>query len=563
MLSSKAGVLVLTLALVIAAAAPLTALAAGNSAETAVEPVQDPRINMLTYPVFGCPVIQAGAERFSLVFDTTNWGALEPSSPTAWHVSMVTSNDPVPLLVDLEVVSWSSVGDGIYQVEVEIPPEAPVDLFDLQVTCDTEGGSLVDSQPHAVKVIESFDDDLTFINLTDTQTGDILSVFNNLAESTPNWWPFAAPSDYWKHLRKAVDQINLIHPDFVIMSGDIVYGQLYFGEYPLEYPITHDILQGLDVPVFMCPGNHDGYVQAECDGEMYFQRYFAPLRYSFDYGPVHFAAANTYDWPDMDRAGYCLIVSTWGGQIGAEQLAWLDGDLEENAESDMRIVFCHHSPDDPSGWDESWWTIHDNAEYPYPQLYWRLIFGLIKDQSWVGDGREEMLQVLENRDVDMLLAGHVHYDRIAEDIFGPDTTDVVITTAGCFDLKAGSAYPGYRMIEIEDGEVTGTSYKDYYSIPIYVNGYPPADNLGEQTEPAILHSFANPNDGSSTTNILTVDNRLDMAVPVYVEFVMPAGTYQVSGGSLEQTSQRGGNVVVYVTSSVGPGGTLEVSINPQ
>jgi 3',5'-cyclic AMP phosphodiesterase CpdA len=554
------------LVLLVMVMAPLGALAvgeAGTAEATGVEPVQNPRINMLTHPVFGYPEVQARGEDFTLTFDTTNWGELGASTAVGWEAVLISSNDPVPLLIDLWVVDWDQVDEGIYEVTVTIPSDAAVDLYDLQVICKTDGecGNLVDSQPHAVKVVDGFDNDLTFINLTDTQTGDILSVFNNLPESTPNWWPFASPENYWKHLRKAVDQINLIHPDMVIMSGDIVYGQLYFGEYPLEYPITHDILQDLDVPVFIGPGNHDNYIQDKCDGEMYFQRYFAPLRYSFDFGPYHFTAADTYDWPAMDRAGYCLIVSTWGGQITEEQLQWLEDDLEAKQDSLMRIVYCHHSPNAPSDWGDAWWTIHNDAEYPYPQLYLRLFFGLLGDQKWVGEGRQEMLDVLEAQKVDLLLAGHVHYDYVKEDInaYG---TDEVVTTAGCFDLTAGEAYPGYRMIEISDGDVMRMSYKEDYSIPIYINGYPPAANLKQQTEPAVAYSFAKPNDGSSTTNTLSVNNGLDMEIPVYVEFVLPAGAYNVINGTVVQTSMRGGSVVLYVSSSVAAEGTLDISVSP-
>jgi len=563
---SKILIIAAALVLAVMLLAPLGALAAGEAeaaGTTEVEPVQNPRINMLTHPVLGCPVVQVDGGDFTLTFDTTNWGEYGATSAEGWEASLKTSNDPVPLIVDLDIVYWDQVSEGVYEVTVTIPPDTAEDLYDLQVAClaDVECGNLVDSQPNAVKVVDGFSDDLTFINLTDTQTGDILSVFNNLPESTPNWWPFAGPDDYWKHLRKAVDQINLIHPDLVIMSGDIVYGQLYFGEYPLEYPITHDILQDLDVPVFIGPGNHDGYLMAECDGEMYFQRYFAPLNYSFDFGPYHFTAADTYDWPDEDRRGFSLIVSTWGGQITAEQLEWLDDDLEENQDNLMRIVFCHHSPNAPSDWDAAWWTIHDNADYPYPQLYLRLLFGLIKDQKWVGSGRQEMLDVLDARKVDLLLAGHVHYDYVEEGITPYGTVEAV-TTAGCFDVKAGEAYPGYRMIEIDGADITSISYKEDYSIPIYINGYPPAANLKQQTEPAISYSFANPNDGSSSSNTLTVENGLDMVIPVYVEFVLPSGTYSVLNGTVVQTSNRGSNVVLYVTSSVAAEGTLDISVSP-
>src|SRR5262249_48841647 len=52
------------------------------------------------------------------------------------------------------------------------------------------------------------------------------------------------------NLRKAVSMINALHPDAVVVSGDI-------GETVGAWQIARTILKGLTVPVFYAPGNHD------------------------------------------------------------------------------------------------------------------------------------------------------------------------------------------------------------------------------------------------------------------------------------------------------------------
>jgi 3',5'-cyclic AMP phosphodiesterase CpdA len=53
-----------------------------------------------------------------------------------------------------------------------------------------------------------------------------------------------------ENLRRAVDMINRIYPDAVILSGDI-------GEGPDNWQIARKILKGLKAPLFYVPGNHD------------------------------------------------------------------------------------------------------------------------------------------------------------------------------------------------------------------------------------------------------------------------------------------------------------------
>ncbi|HEX7284556.1 MAG TPA: metallophosphoesterase, partial [Candidatus Angelobacter sp.] len=73
---------------------------------------------------------------------------------------------------------------------------------------------------------------VTIVQLSDTHIGEQHS-------------PHAADN-----LRRAVEMINRIHPDAVVLSGDI-------GEGPDNWQIARQILRGLRAPLYYVPGNHD------------------------------------------------------------------------------------------------------------------------------------------------------------------------------------------------------------------------------------------------------------------------------------------------------------------
>jgi DNA repair exonuclease SbcCD nuclease subunit len=73
---------------------------------------------------------------------------------------------------------------------------------------------------------------VTIVQLSDTHIG-----LSSAPQATPN-------------LRQAVQMINALHPDAVVVSGDI-------GENPADWQLARSILSGLTVPVFYAPGNHD------------------------------------------------------------------------------------------------------------------------------------------------------------------------------------------------------------------------------------------------------------------------------------------------------------------
>jgi calcineurin-like phosphoesterase family protein len=132
------------------------------------------------------------------------------------------------------------------------------------------------------------------------------------------------------------EEIGLIRPDFVLWTGDTVYG---YGDTAAElrdeYARFFALVKDTCVPIFSCPGNHDIHSDDEtpCDprthaSEDEFVKQYGNLYGSFDDGDIHVISLDTAVRCHEDR-------------IDGAQLAWLKDDLEANKHARMIFVFSH------------------------------------------------------------------------------------------------------------------------------------------------------------------------------------------------------------------------------
>ena len=125
-----------------------------------------------------------------------------------------------------------------------------------------------------------------------------------------------------------VQEVNLLKPDFVIHVGDMIEGYTYD---PVrireEWEGFKRQIAPLTMPFYPVAGNHDVVTTP-------LQALFAEvwgkdrLYYSFDHKGSHFVVLNT---------DYNLNY----GMVTAEQLAWLDRDLQKSARADHAFIFMH------------------------------------------------------------------------------------------------------------------------------------------------------------------------------------------------------------------------------
>jgi 3',5'-cyclic AMP phosphodiesterase CpdA len=140
-------------------------------------------------------------------------------------------------------------------------------------------------------------------------------------------------------------EIRLIRPDFVLWTGDAIYGydDKSHEELREEYARFLALAKRAAVPIVNAPGNHEVHDlkgQLPCaDLETAFQKHWN-LYGAFDYRGAHFIAL------DSDQCGHI-------GQIGGAQLEWLKQDLEANKNARAIFVFFHtevtQAPNDEDG----------------------------------------------------------------------------------------------------------------------------------------------------------------------------------------------------------------------
>jgi 3',5'-cyclic-AMP phosphodiesterase len=133
-----------------------------------------------------------------------------------------------------------------------------------------------------------------------------------------------------EHLERAVTHLNRLapRPDVVLATGDLVER----GE-PAEYARLRSIVDGLAMPLYVIPGNHDAR------GPL--ARAFADRGYlPQDGGFLHYAVEQ---WPVRLIGLDTQVPGQPGGRLCAERLHWLDARLGE-APARPTVIFMHHPP---------------------------------------------------------------------------------------------------------------------------------------------------------------------------------------------------------------------------
>lgn len=534
----------------------------------------DQKVKDIIYPLFATPAIKKKGKTLTVQIDT------QGKEAAGWDVQLnSTDNSPLTKTYRLPVEDIA-IGEShwkdsskIYDVKVTIPEDVPQELYDLKVEYTANGQRKTDEQPHSVSVVDEYEKDFEFLHLTDTHIGSPRNLGNQDDPSTVDpgrrkeagmWNP--NEEDRWLYLQKAIKEVNMKNPDFVVVTGDLMYGQMNPQEYIYEYEETYRMLKKLEVPVYLVPGNHDYYAQDAtlADGAKYWEQYFGPQYFSFDYGPyAHFIGYNSFDWHKFDRSGHGTVsVPTWGGQIRQEQLNWVKKDLEENAknagEDQIRGLFSHHNPlwrdrdiwpeDDPDV--QNYWKQYDEQHNPQTSDTLALgeKLGIEYDQQWHGENAHELIDAMKQNNVDVSLHGHTHIDEVTK------KDGILYTTTTSIELS-GKPWVGFRPLEVKDGSITNYTYEEPgRSVPVYENG---------DTENGVMSldsSYENPNDGHSNKQTITLTNRLTKEMTVTVPVYLVKGDYSVSGGEVKQDLPSGEMQHIEVETTVPANSTKQIVV---
>ncbi|MEW5759532.1 MAG: metallophosphoesterase, partial [Candidatus Thermoplasmatota archaeon] len=387
-----------------------------------------------------------------------------------------------------------------WKLDLEIPKYVFEDLYNLKIM--VAGAS--DTEEHAVSVVNELKDKFDFIYITDVHIGDKKGTYAKFAN--------------------VIEEINLIHPDFVIDTGDCSDKMPWWYEEQEIPPEQQDqkynerIVKnlGLDVPIYVVPGNHD-YSYAISSSIEDFKKWINPvLNFGFEYGNyayfVGIDSQNTH--PGIGYQG--------GNGLNDSQIDWLENQLKAHIHMNHRFVFMHHKPSNE--------TISSPAgEEPYLE-----------------QNADVYRELIRKYNVTFSLHGHEHRDWIHDRNFTPIAEDgsidfheyplFVVTTSAT--NAGGAELEGYRLIRVNGTEIDSYTYDG--------DGNGIRDDLESIPTGKISVKYSGTNDGTADNLTATITNELNESFEnAELKFLMaplePGKTYKttaeyfnLSGGAVPQ-----------------------------
>jgi predicted phosphodiesterase len=414
----------------------------------------------------------------------------EPTT-TDWNAELIYEGKTIPLSI-----TQSSYSSDLqrWTLTTTIPNVDLYELYDLRVTAS---GGIMDDVTNAVRVIDSYKDSYYFVHLTDTHLPTHL-FYEDTGSSTDE--------SELTDLYEVIKDINLIRPEFVILTGDLINeGELEDFECRRNHTKAIEMLKKFEVPVYLVPGNHDlgGWTSTpppQGTSRKEWWRFFGwrqpqipPTRaefythdYSFDYGNIHFTGLEAYD--NYDGYMYSVYGAT---SFIPSQITWLQNDLAA-AGSKKKVLFYHY------------------------------------------DFKSELN--LTALGVDMALWGHIHSDQ------GSITaTPYNLATAAVCDGKRA-----FRVIRVNNGILQPQS-----TTRTHTNG------------DMLTINFNTANNGTLDFVSATINNNYSQSFSNgLVKFIMPKSQYgySVTNGTLEQVLESETTATCYVGVTIPAGGNITTSI---
>ncbi len=217
------------------------------------------------------------------------------------------------------------------------------------------------------------DKSLTYVHLSDTHIGSITGADD---------------------LRRTVHDINnQENIQFVIITGDITE----FGA-DSEINLAKQILDSLNKPWHIIPGNHDGNWSES--GSNTFKKVFGNETFALNEGGYLFLG--THSGPNMRMSP---------GQIPRENIVWLDSVLAATP-AETPIIFANHYPQDSSL------------------------------NNWF-----EAIDILKTKNIQLIMCGHLHSNRVIN-------FEGIPGIVGRSNLRAKNTEGGYNIVTIKDDTIT-------------------------------------------------------------------------------------------------------------
>lgn len=363
---------------------------------------------------------------------------LAGQNATAWTARLVTDYNTSTL--SLLNTSYTT---GAWTVFFQAPSHLYPELYSLNLAYRDGQNTFNYTQPRSIWLLDKWPETLKISHLTDIHL------------------PYGADL-----FATYVHETNLVHPDIVLATGDIVDSETSAE----AWVNLQTIVERLTVPSYFLPGNHDHIGQLGAS----YQKYCGPLNYSITIGNFLLLTMDTGDL----------------GFISMNQLQWAEQVLQKNLDKVKIIAFHHPLFGDADGANITgdWQNTQPLSRYAY--------FSWLEITSSTHDLRpeaKELLRLIETYDVRLILTGHIHRDSI----YILNDKHYFITTSTLGGSLVPGMYHSSRLIEIDTkGNIKLDSYTERNlftppnSIPTgYVTWYFATSNNGSR--PAVSAVITN------------------------------------------------------------------------
>lgn len=261
-------------------------------------------------------------------------------------------------------------------------------------------------------------------------------------------------------LQRTVNDINKIHDiEFVIVAGDVTE----FGS-DKEITIAKNLLDQLNVPTYVIPGNHDSNWSES--GTNSFLKIFGTETFGFEHNGYKFFGLPS--GPNMRMSP---------GQIPREGITWLTEQLKQSS-TETPIVFVNHYPmnDDLNNWFE-------------------------------------VMDALKPYNVKLMLCGHGHRNKKLN-------FEGIDAAMGRSNLRAGEEFGGYNIVTVtqdsiifQERNVSGITYDSWLSYatagrPQWEENPPRPDFSINTNHPYVEEIWAVQEDGDMGGGMALKDNYL-------------------------------------------------------
>ncbi len=394
---------------------------------------------------------------------------------------------------------------------VKTPENTTPELYDIYIKVDSRNKTIILHEPRSLWILKEYPSSITFLHYTDIHIGI----------RTDNVWAY-------EFYYSAINLANMLPVDFVVITGDDVDVGSDIASLKLFRTLTNFMRK----PTFIIPGNHDhaGVDTITAFEEKYYGKYIGRRYWYRVIGKFLLIGLDTGSYGYLDNA----------------QLKWLEKVLEKNNDK-VKIILMHHPlfGYDARGYITGTWE-------KFSKLY-NLLYPSWQEHS---DSAKEFLRLIEEYNVTMVLAGHIHTDRV---VIYNNRTYFITTTTTCAGRRE-SDYRGFRIIEVNN-EGGVLKYYDPSKNPFRgMNSYNIEVFNTEFKWPTNFTYFVNYM-AESSKGWLNLDNA---TIYLYVNGTLDKSKYKVFGNNTSITLLQYGNywLVKATNIDISPGKLVELVVSP-